>query len=159
MPPLGGWPISIRHVRKEGVKAIFQGGEDLGLAGVAFNAFANYNEAWGAQFVRVVSCNTTGLIRTLYPLDKVFGIEKITATLVRRGADPADNKGSALNSLEPSLKLPTHHGPDVQTIMPWLNITTMSSRPPPLLHSCIIGRPAAEGLGPGCHGGVGQSPG
>lgn len=125
---------------KAGVKAIFQGGEDHGLTGVSFNAFANYNEAWGAQFVRVVSCNTTGLVRTLYPLDKVFGIEKISATVVRRGADPADNKGSSLNSLEPSLKLPTHHGPDVQTIMPWLNITTMVIKAPTtLMHThCIM---------------------
>ena len=48
---------------KAGVKAIFQGGEDHGLAGVSFNAFANYSEAWGAQYARIVSCNTTGLVR------------------------------------------------------------------------------------------------
>jgi glyceraldehyde-3-phosphate dehydrogenase (NAD(P)) len=125
---------------KAGVKAIFQGGEDHGLAGVSFNAFANYNEAWGAQYVRVVSCNTTGLVRTLYPLDKVFGLDKVSATIVRRGADPSDLKGSALNALEPSLKLPTHHGPDVQTIMPWLNITTMAVKAPTtLMHlHCIV---------------------
>ena len=45
------------------------------IAGISFNAFANYQEAWGAQFVRVVSCNTTGLVRTLFPIDRVFGIE------------------------------------------------------------------------------------
>jgi glyceraldehyde-3-phosphate dehydrogenase (NAD(P)) len=125
---------------KAKVKAIFQGGEDHGLAGVSFNAFANYNEAWGAQFVRVVSCNTTGLVRTLYPLDKVFGLDRVSATIVRRGADPSDLKGSSLNSLEPSLKLPTHHGPDVQTIMPWLNITTMAVKAPTtLMHvHCIV---------------------
>jgi len=125
---------------KAGVKAIFQGGEDHGLAGVSFNAYANYNEAWGAQFARVVSCNTTGLVRTLFPLDQALGVEKVSATIVRRGADPGDNKGSALNALEPSLKLPTHHGPDVQTIMPWVNITTMAVKAPTtLMHlHCII---------------------
>lgn len=111
---------------KAGVKAVFQGGEDHGVAGISFNAFANYHEAWGAQFVRVVSCNTTGLVRTLYPIDRVFGIEKVFAALVRRGADPGDKKGAALNAIEPTLKLPTHHGIDVQTIMPWLNIRTMA---------------------------------
>ncbi|WP_019177881.1 type II glyceraldehyde-3-phosphate dehydrogenase [Methanomassiliicoccus luminyensis] len=125
---------------KAGVKAVFQGGEDHGLAGISFNAYANYSEAWGAQFVRVVSCNTTGLVRTLFPLDKAFGLEKVAATIVRRGADPSDNKGSALNALEPALKLPTHHGPDVQTIMPWLNITTMAVKAPTtLMHlHCIV---------------------
>ncbi|MFP4545406.1 MAG: type II glyceraldehyde-3-phosphate dehydrogenase, partial [Methanomassiliicoccales archaeon] len=119
-----------RMYEEGGVKAIFQGGEDHAIAGVSFNSFANYFEAWGAQFARVVSCNTTGLIRTLYPLDRVFGIERVMAALVRRAADPGDIKGAQLNAVEPSLKLPTHHGPDVQTIMPWLNIHTMAVKTP-----------------------------
>jgi glyceraldehyde-3-phosphate dehydrogenase (NAD(P)) len=125
---------------KAGVKAIFQGGEDHGIAGISFNSFANYHEAWGAQFVRVVSCNTTGLIRTLFPIDNVFGMEKVFAALVRRGADPGDKKGAPLNAVEPTLKLPTHHGPDVQTVMPWLNIQTMSvTAPTTMMHiHCIV---------------------
>jgi len=111
---------------KAGVKGVFMGGEEHGIAGISFNAFANYHEAWGANFVRVVSCNTTGLVRTLYPIDRVFGIERVFGALVRRGADPGDKKGFALNAIEPSLKLPTHHGIDVQTIMPWLPIRTMA---------------------------------
>jgi glyceraldehyde-3-phosphate dehydrogenase (NAD(P)) len=122
-----------------GIKAIFQGGEEHGLAGISFNALANYHEAWGANFARVVSCNTTGLVRTLFPLDRAFGVDRVTASLIRRGADPADKKGAMLNSIEPSLKLPTHHGPDVQTIMPWIKITTMAVvTPTTLMHvHCI----------------------
>lgn len=120
---------------KAGVKGIFQGGEEHGIAGISFNSFANYHEAWGAQFARVVSCNTTGLIRTLFPVDNVFGTERVFAALVRRGADPADKKGALLNAVEPTLKLPTHHGPDVQTVMPWLNIQTMSvTAPTTMMH-------------------------
>jgi len=134
---------------KAGVKAIFQGGEDHGLAGISFNALANYPEAWGANFVRVVSCNTTGLVRTLFPIDRVFGIDKVFAALVRRGADPGDKKGFALNAIEPSLKLPTHHGPDVQTIMPWLNIRTMAVvTPTTMMHvhciTCELRKKATE---------------
>ena len=44
-----------------GIRAIWQGGEDHSLTGISFNAGANYKESWGAQFSRVVSCNTTGL--------------------------------------------------------------------------------------------------
>jgi len=122
-----------------GVKGIFQGGEDHGLTGISFNAMANYHESWGAKFSRVVSCNTTGLCRTLYPIDKEIGIERVIASLIRRGADPGDRKGSMLNAIEPSLKLPTHHGPDVQTIMPWLKIQTMAVvTPTTLMHvHCI----------------------
>jgi glyceraldehyde-3-phosphate dehydrogenase (NAD(P)) len=109
-----------------GIKAIFQGGEDHSLTGISFNSTANYNESWGAQFSRVVSCNTTGLLRTLSPIDKKIKITNVYATLIRRGADPGDSKGGPINGLEPSVKLPTHHGPDVKSIMPWLNISTMA---------------------------------
>jgi glyceraldehyde-3-phosphate dehydrogenase (NAD(P)) len=124
---------------KAGVKAIFQGGEAHELAGISFNALANYHEAWGASAVRVVSCNTTGLVRTLFPLQQAFGIERAFASLVRRGADPADKKGAALNAIEPSLKLPTHHGPDVRTVMHGLDIQTMAVvTPTTLMHlHCI----------------------
>jgi len=116
-----------------GVKAIFQGGEDHSLTGISFNASANYKESWGAQFSRVVSCNTTGLIRTLYPIDEKFKIQSAFATLIRRSADPNNSKSGPINAIEPSLKLPTHHGPDVQSIMPWLNIQTMAVKVPTTL--------------------------
>jgi len=120
---------------KAGVKCIFQGGEDHEMAGTSFNALANYHEAWGASSVRVVSCNTTGLVRTLFPLQQTFGINKVFASLIRRGADPADKKGAALNAIEPSLKLPTHHGPDVKTILHGLDIQTMAVvTPTTLMH-------------------------
>jgi glyceraldehyde-3-phosphate dehydrogenase (NAD(P)) len=109
-----------------GIKAIFQGGEDHSLTGISFNSTANYNESWGAQFSRVVSCNTTGLLRTLSPIDRHNKINNVYATLVRRGVDPGDSKGGPINGLEPTVKLPTHHGPDVKSVMPWLNINTMA---------------------------------
>ncbi len=123
----GGVGEEYKEMYKEaGVKAIFQGGEDHALTGISFNSTANYSESWGAQFSRVVSCNTTGLLRTLNPLDKKFKIKNAFVTIVRRAADPGDSKTGPINGLEPSVKLPTHHGPDVQSIMPWLNINTMA---------------------------------
>ncbi len=113
-----------------GVKAVFQGGEEHELAGLSFNAFSSYDQAQGRQWSRVVSCNTTGLIRTLYPLDRVFKIDESFAAIIRRGADPAESKGSALNAVEPSLHVPTHHGLDVKTVLPWLNISTMAVKVP-----------------------------
>jgi len=109
-----------------GIKAIFQGGEDHSLTGISFNSTANYSESWGAQFSRVVSCNTTGLLRTLFPIDRKVKIANVYATLVRRAADPCDSKSGPINGLEPTVKLPTHHGPDVKSVMPWLNINTMA---------------------------------
>lgn len=113
-----------------GVKAVFQGGEEHEIAGLSFNSFASYDLAYGKRWARVVSCNTTGLIRTLYPLDRVFGIEDAFAAIIRRGADPAETKGSALNAVEPDLELPTHHGIDVRTVMPSINLNTMAAKVP-----------------------------
>ena len=122
-----------KEYAEAGIKGIFQGGEDHSLTGISFNASANYKESWGAQFSRVVSCNTTGLIRTLYPLDGKYKIKSAFATLIRRGVDPNNSKGGPINAIEPSLKLPTHHGPDVQSIMPWLDIQTMAVKVPTTL--------------------------
>lgn len=123
------------------VKAIFQGGEKHETAGTSFNAMANYEEALGKDYVRVVSCNTTGLCRTLYPLEQKFGIESVKAVMIRRAVDPSDSKKGPINAIEPVLKVPSHHGIDVQTVMHDLNITTMAVKVPTTLmhvHSVMV---------------------
>jgi len=115
---------------KAGVKAIWQGGEEHSLTNLSFNAAANYADCLGANFVRVPSCNTTGLIRTLYPLDVHFGIERVLAVMVRRATDPGDSKKGPLNAIEPELEMPSHHGPDVQSVLPKLNIHTIAVKVP-----------------------------
>jgi len=112
---------------KHGVKAIWQGGEEHELTGFSFNSEANYSDAIGRDFARVVSCNTTGLVRILYALDNAFGVKKARVTLMRRAADPNDIKTGPINALIPDpIKLPSHHGPDVNSILPDIDITTMA---------------------------------
>ncbi|MFB6209696.1 MAG: type II glyceraldehyde-3-phosphate dehydrogenase [Candidatus Nanohaloarchaea archaeon] len=112
------------------VKAIFQGGASDSMAEVKFNADANYEEARGEDFVKVVSCNTTSLSRTLSALDENHGVEKAVANLVRRGGDiPQDGRGP-INSTIPVPEIPSHHGPDVQEVMPELDITTLAVKVP-----------------------------
>jgi glyceraldehyde-3-phosphate dehydrogenase (NAD(P)) len=125
---------------KAGIKAIFEGGEKSEVADVSFNAICNYKKAIGCRFVRVVSCNTTGLCRVIYPLDKAFGIEKARVILVRRAVDPPDIKKGPINAIIPDpVKLPSHHGPDVQTVLPHINITTLAIKvPTTLMHLHIL---------------------
>ncbi len=112
---------------KHGVRAIWQGGEEHELTGFSFNSEANYHDALGRQFARVVSCNTTGLVRVLYALDSGYGVRKARVTLMRRAADPGDIKTGPINALVPDpIKLPSHHGPDVNSILPDIDITTMA---------------------------------
>jgi len=78
-----------------GVKAIFQGGEEHEVAGFSFNSDCNYKDAIGRQFVRVVSCNTTGLCRVIQAMDREYGVAKVRALMVRRGSDPGEVKKRA----------------------------------------------------------------
>ncbi|MFB6144902.1 MAG: type II glyceraldehyde-3-phosphate dehydrogenase [Candidatus Nanohaloarchaea archaeon] len=111
-------------------KAVFQGGAPDKIAEVKFNADANYERANGEDFVKVVSCNTTSLSRTMSAVDEAFGIEEATANLVRRGGDiPQDSRGP-INSTIPVTEVPSHHGPDVQAVMPELDIKTLAVKVP-----------------------------
>jgi glyceraldehyde-3-phosphate dehydrogenase (NAD(P)) len=112
---------------KYGKKAIWQGGEDHEVAGFSFNAHANYADAIGRQFVRVVSCNTTGLCRIIKALDDKLGVAKVRAVMVRRGADPHVVKKGPIDAvvLDPPT-IPSHHGPDVNTVLPHIDIVTMA---------------------------------
>lgn len=117
-----------------GTQAVFQGGEDAGLVEVSFNARSNFPEAIGARTVRVVSCNTTGLARLLAPLKEAYGVEKSRVTLVRRGGDPSQSGRGPINDILPNpVTLPSHHGPDVNTIFPDLDIDTLGLKVPATL--------------------------
>ena len=53
------------YYEKYGVKAIFQGGESNAVADVFFHGYANYEKGVGQDYLKLTSCNTTGLIRAL----------------------------------------------------------------------------------------------
>jgi len=118
----------------ENTPAIYQGGEDAEVADVSFNARSNFEEAVGADHVRVVSCNTTGLSRLVAPLREAYGIERVRATLVRRGGDPSQSDRGPINDILPDpITIPSHHGPDVETIFPDLDIDTLGMKVPATL--------------------------
>ena len=126
--------------QKYSTKAIWQGGEKHAPIGVSFNALTNYSSSINQDYVRVVSCNTTGLARTLYPLNNEYGIDNVQAVMVRRSGDPKDSDRGPINSIEPVLNVPSHHGPDVQTVIDGINIQTMAVKvPTTIMHvHCII---------------------
>ncbi|MFB6280493.1 MAG: type II glyceraldehyde-3-phosphate dehydrogenase [Haloferacaceae archaeon] len=108
--------------------AIFQGGEDSSVAEASFTAVANYDEAVGEDYVRIVSCNTTGLNRLFATLLDEYDIERAYATLVRcRGEH-------AVISPDPTT-LPSHHGPDALEVLPEIGeIQTMGMKVPTVRH-------------------------
>ncbi len=114
--------------------ALYQGGEDAEIADVSFNARSNFADAVDADHVRVVSCNTTGLSRVIAPIREAYGVEKVRATLVRRGGDPGQTTRGPINDILPNpVTIPSHHGPDVETIFPDLDIDTLGMKVPATL--------------------------
>lgn len=114
---------------KYNVKAVFEGGEAHETTGVSFVATCNYHESLGKQFTRVVSCNTTALCRVLNALKKAYRIVKARAVIVRRACDVWEShKSGIINTVVPELHVPSHHGPDVKTVLHDLDIVTMAAK-------------------------------
>ncbi len=137
----GGVGASYKPVyEKAGVKMIFQGGEKADVAEVSFSTLCNYEQALGKRSARVVSCNTTALLRSICTLNKVARVKSVRATIVRRAADPKEIKRGPVNAIVPNpAKMPSHHGPDVQTVLPWLDIVTSAVVvPTTLMHVHIV---------------------
>ena len=121
---------------KLGVKAIFQGGEANSVADVFFHGYANYEQGVGKDYLKLTSCNTTGLIRTVDALDRAIGIEKVAITIIRRVADPGDYHRGLTNALQID-KAPSHQALDLMTIMPHVEATGILVHTP-VTHGHII---------------------
>jgi glyceraldehyde-3-phosphate dehydrogenase (NAD(P)) len=129
--PSGVGEANLERYAEHGVPALLQGGEADAVVDTSFTARANYDAADGADAVRVVSCNTTGLARLLAPLREAYGVEKVRATLIRRGGDPSQSGRGPINDVLPNpVSLPSHHGPDVKTVFPDLAIDTLAVKVP-----------------------------
>ena len=113
------------------VKAIFQGGETHELTGYSFVAAANYAGAVGRDQLRVVSCNTTGLVRVALGFHARGLLKNLRAVLIRRATDPWESHlGGLINTIEPEAHVPSHQGPDAQTVIPGLPVVTMAAKGP-----------------------------
>ncbi len=143
-------PANLNVYAQAKTKSIFQGGAGDDMTIPSFVAQCNFENAVGKDAVKVVSCNTTGLCRTINAVDRAVGISKARAVLARRATDPDDVKKGPIDAvvLDPTT-LPSHHGPDVQTVLPHINIVTMAFKVPTThmhLHSLILSlkKPASK---------------
>lgn len=121
---------------KYGKKAVFQGGEKNSVADVFFHGYANFEKGVGKQFLKLTSCNTTGLIRAVDALDRNYGVEKVAITIIRRVADPGDYHRGLTNALQID-KAPSHQAVDLMTIMPHVEATGILVHTP-VTHGHII---------------------
>ena len=121
---------------KHGKKAIFQGGEKNSVADVFFHGYANYEKGLGKDYLKLTSCNTTGLIRSVDCLDRAYGIDRVAITIIRRVADPGDYHRGLTNALQID-KAPSHQAVDLMTIMPHVEATGILVHTP-ITHGHII---------------------
>lgn len=122
--------------QKYGKKAIFQGGESNEIADVFFHGTANYAGGVGQDYLKLTSCNTTGLIRSITALDQALGVERVAITIIRRVADPGDYHRGLTNALRVD-KAPSHQAVDLMTIMPHVEATGILVHTP-VTHGHII---------------------
>ncbi|MEX2283434.1 MAG: type II glyceraldehyde-3-phosphate dehydrogenase [Gemmatimonadota bacterium] len=114
-----------------GVKSVWQGGEKHDVAGYSFVAQVNYAAAIGRDTARVVSCNTTALCRVAHALHTRGWVKRVRAVLLRRATDPWESHQTGMiNTVVPETTVPSHQGPDAQTVMPDLDITTLAGAGP-----------------------------
>ncbi len=127
--PKGIGAKNLERYREVGVKAIYQGGEKHSLTGHSFVAQANYESTLGRDATRVVSCNTTSTVRTLMALREAGLLKKARGVLMRRATDPWESDHSGImNTIVPEPHIPSHQGPDAQTVVPDLDVITIAAK-------------------------------
>lgn len=122
---------NVELYRRRGLKFIVQGGEKHEVTGHSFVAEASYSGAMGRDSTRVVSCNTTSIVRTLSALKRAGLLGRARGTLLRRATDPWESHlGGIMNTLVPEAEIPSHQGPDAQSVDPDLDVVTMAVKVP-----------------------------
>ncbi|HQS50285.1 MAG TPA: type II glyceraldehyde-3-phosphate dehydrogenase [Daejeonella sp.] len=100
----------------------------------SFSAENNYGTALNRDSTRVVSCNTTSILRTLTALKNAGLLLKVRGTLLRRATDPWESHlDGIMNTLVPEKVIPSHQGPDAQYVDPTLNVITAAVKVPETL--------------------------
>ena len=101
---------------------------------MSFVAETTYESAIGKDATRVVSCNTTSIVRTLSALKRAGLLKRARGTLLRRATDPWEShEGGIMNTLVPEKRIPSHQGPDAQSVDPELDVVTMAVKVPETL--------------------------
>ncbi len=121
---------------EHGVKAVFQGGESGEVADVFFHGTANYAKGLGVDYLKLTSCNTTGLVRAVDAVHQAVGVSKTFITIVRRVADPGDTHRGLTNVLQVE-PIPNHQAVDLMHIIPEIDATGMLIHAP-VTHGHII---------------------
>jgi glyceraldehyde-3-phosphate dehydrogenase (NAD(P)) len=125
---------NVETYKTHNIKFILHGGEKHETTGHSFSAENNYSTALNIDATRVVSCNTTSILRTLTALKRADLLDYARGTLLRRATDPWESHlGGIMNTMVPEKDIPSHQGPDAQSVDPDLDVITSAVKVPQTL--------------------------
>ena len=125
---------NVKIYKEKNIKFIVQGGEKHETTGHSFSAENNYKSAINLNATRVVSCNTTSILRTLTALKRAGLLDYARGTLLRRATDPWESHlGGIMNTMVPEKDIPSHQGPDAKSVDPDLDVITSAVKVPETL--------------------------
>jgi glyceraldehyde-3-phosphate dehydrogenase (NAD(P)) len=125
---------NVEIYKEKSIKFIVQGGEKHETTGHSFSAENNYKSAINLNATRVVSCNTTSILRTLTALKRADLLDYARGTLLRRATDPWESHlGGIMNTMVPERDIPSHQGPDAKSVDPDLDVITSAVKVPETL--------------------------
>lgn len=125
---------NVKIYKERGVKFIVQGGEKHETTGHSFSSENNFKTAIDIDATRVVSCNTTSILRTLTALKRADLLDYARGTLLRRATDPWESHlGGIMNTMVPEKDIPSHQGPDAKSVDPELDVITVAIKVPQTL--------------------------
>lgn len=125
---------NVEIYKEQNIKFILHGGEKHETTGHSFSAENNYESALNRDATRVVSCNTTSILRTLTALKRADLLDYARGTLLRRATDPWESHlGGIMNTMVPEKDIPSHQGPDAKSVDPDLDVITSAVKVPETL--------------------------
>lgn len=126
--------LNVPLYKEANKKFIVQGGDKHETTGHSFNAETNFTTAIDRNCTRVVSCNTTSILRVMGALKRGGILKSARGTLLRRATDAWESHQTGImNTLVPEQKIPSHQGPDAQSVDPTLDIITAAVMVPETL--------------------------
>lgn len=108
---------------KHGLPAVFQGGEKEGFVDATFSPYFNYEKCLGLKYLKMFSCNTTGIARQASACDRKLGLKEMICLIVRRSADISETHKGPVDALLPS-PMPSHQSIDFHKVAPHIQTTT-----------------------------------
>lgn len=109
--------------RRFGIPAIFQAGEKGEFSDATFSPYFNYEKCRGLKYLKMFSCNTTGIARQAHVCDRAFGLKEMICLIVRRSADISETHKGPVDALLPN-EVPSHQAEDFHQVAPHIHTIT-----------------------------------